>query len=131
MANYLGDYIKNYRKLHSMSLRDFAERANISHTHIDSLEKGFDFRTGKPVRLTNETIQKLASVLNVDEAELFLLSINKKADINEKEDSFFSKLNLDDLSNDSKQKVLEYIKMLQLLDDVQRSKNETDIKDAK
>ena len=77
MDNLLGDYIRQYRIAHSLSLREFAERASISHTHIDSIEKGFDFRTGKAVRITNETIQKLANVLNVNATIVFNLSINE------------------------------------------------------
>ena len=74
MNNALGDYIKNYREARNLSLREFAKLADVSHTHIDSIEKGNDFRTGKPVRITNETIQKLASALNVGESFLFELT---------------------------------------------------------
>ena len=77
MNNALGEYIKNYRNERNLSLRDFAKLADVSHTHIDSIEKGNDFRTGKPVRITNETIQKLAAALNVGESFLFELSIGK------------------------------------------------------
>lgn len=78
MNNKLGEYIKSYRTEHGLSLREFAKLADISHTHIDSIEKGVDFRTGKPVRITNETIQKLAKALNQDESYLFQLSIGKE-----------------------------------------------------
>ncbi len=81
MNNALGEYIKNYRDEHKLSLREFAKLADISHTHIDSIEKGADFRTGKPVRITNETIQKLAKALNTDESFLFQLSIGKTSSI--------------------------------------------------
>jgi len=43
-----------------MSLREFARRCGISHTHLDSIEKGFDPRTGKPVRVTVSTLEKLS-----------------------------------------------------------------------
>lgn len=77
MNNTLGEHIKEFRIEHDLSLRDFAKMADISHTHIDSIEKGLDFRTGKPVRITNETIQKLAKALDEDESFLFQLSIGK------------------------------------------------------
>ena len=77
MNNALGEYIKNYRSERNLSLREFAKLADVSHTHIDSIEKGTDFRTGKSVRITNETIQKLANALNVGESFLFELSIGK------------------------------------------------------
>ena len=84
MNNALGDYIKNYREARNLSLREFAKLADVSHTHIDSIEKGNDFRTGKPVRITNETIQKLASALNVGESFLFELSIGKSPSFEQK-----------------------------------------------
>ncbi len=44
-----------------MSLRQFAKRCgNISHTQIDSIERGVDPRTGKPVKPTVETLAKIA-----------------------------------------------------------------------
>ena len=82
MNNSLGEYIKSYRTEHGLSLREFAKLADISHTHIDSIEKGVDFRTGKPVRITNETIQKLAKALNQDESFLFRLSIGESVSQN-------------------------------------------------
>ena len=36
--NYIGEFIKNYRG--DMSLREFADKCGISHTHLDSIEKG-------------------------------------------------------------------------------------------
>mgnify|MGYP002750313270 CR=1 FL=1 len=77
MNNALGEYVNQYRTEHNLSLRDFAKLAEISHTHIDSIEKGVDYRTGKPVRITNETIQKLAKALHADESYLFELSIGR------------------------------------------------------
>lgn len=77
MNNALGEYVNQYRTENNLSLRDFAKLAEISHTHIDSIEKGIDYRTGKPVRITNETIQKLAKALHADESYLFELSIGK------------------------------------------------------
>lgn len=47
MNNALGEYVNQYRTENNLSLRDFAKLAEISHTHIDSIEKGIDYRTGK------------------------------------------------------------------------------------
>jgi transcriptional regulator with XRE-family HTH domain len=65
MNNNLGIFIKNERLKKRMSLRAFAQNCGISHTHLDSIEKGKDFRTGKPVSVTMETLMKLAACLNV------------------------------------------------------------------
>lgn len=48
-----------------MSLRDFAEKCDVSHTTIDNLEKGIDFRTGKPTQVKMTTLQKIADACNV------------------------------------------------------------------
>lgn len=54
------------RKLRGdMSLRDFAKKCDISHTTIDNLEKGIDFRTGKPVQAKITTLQKIADACGV------------------------------------------------------------------
>lgn len=71
----LGEFLKQYRESHKLSLREFGTMCGLSHTHIDSIEKGIDFRTGKPVRVTNETIQQLARATHSDPAHLFRLSI--------------------------------------------------------
>jgi len=42
------------------SLREFAQKCDLSHTHLDSIEKGHDPRTGKPVSITLETIRKIS-----------------------------------------------------------------------
>lgn len=81
MNNRLGVFIKQKRNEMGLSLRKFGSICGISHTHIDSIEKGEDFRTGKPVRVTNETLEKLANVLNVSSSYLLNLSLNKNDDL--------------------------------------------------
>lgn len=49
----------------NMSLRDFAKKCDISHTTIDNLEKGIDFRTGKPTQVKAATLQKIATACGV------------------------------------------------------------------
>ena len=58
VSNKLGEFIKSIRG--DMSLRYFAKLCGISHTHIDSIEKGVDSRTNKTVRPTVETLNKIA-----------------------------------------------------------------------
>ena len=70
--NYIGDYIKQYRG--DVSLRDFAKKCDISHTHLDSIEKGYDPRTGKPVRVTVDTLKKIAKAMNMSINDLLLKS---------------------------------------------------------
>lgn len=68
--NQLGKFIKQKRKELGLSLRDFAEMCEISHSYLDNLEKGRDARSGKPVSPTIETLQKLASGLKITIVEI-------------------------------------------------------------
>lgn len=70
--NYIGEYIRKYRG--NMSLRDFADKCGISHTHLDSIEKGIDPRTGKPVKVTVETLKKIAIAMNMTINDLLIKS---------------------------------------------------------
>ncbi len=54
------------RKLRGdLSLREFADKCGISHTTIDNLEKGIDFRTGKPTQVKMTTLSKIADACDV------------------------------------------------------------------
>lgn len=59
----LGKTIRELRG--NMSLRDFAAKCDTTHTTIDNLEKGFDFRTGKPTQVKMATLQKIAEACGV------------------------------------------------------------------
>lgn len=62
----LGKRIRSARG--DLSLREFAKKCGISHTHLDSIEKGVDPRTGKPVSVSMDTLAKLSigSGLSID-----------------------------------------------------------------
>ena len=62
-SEYIGKKIRQLRG--DMSLRDFALKCDVSHTTIDNLEKGIDFRTGKPSQVKMATLQKIATACNV------------------------------------------------------------------
>lgn len=76
--NYIGDFIRKYRG--NMSLRDFASKCGISHTHLDSIEKGYDPRNNKPVRVTVDTLKKIAGAMNMSVNDLLLKSGEVKVD---------------------------------------------------
>ena len=57
-----------------MSLREFANKCGISHTHLDSIEKGYDPRTNKAVRVTVDTLKKIASAMNMSVNDLLIQS---------------------------------------------------------
>jgi len=77
MSNKLGDFIQGMRATRNLSIRALARMCDISPTHLDTIEKGYDFRTGKKVSVTLLTLEKLASGLGVDAEDLFALSINR------------------------------------------------------
>ncbi|MBQ9858103.1 MAG: helix-turn-helix transcriptional regulator [Oscillospiraceae bacterium] len=64
MSNELGVFLRSQRG--KMSLREFAAKCHISHTHLDSLEKGYDPRTNKPVSISTETLRLIADGLDID-----------------------------------------------------------------
>jgi transcriptional regulator with XRE-family HTH domain len=70
MKKTLGEIIKNYRLTNKLSLRDFAQKCDVSHTYIDKLEKGVDSRTGKPVEPTLLVIEKKANAMNISTKSL-------------------------------------------------------------
>lgn len=70
MDNRIGQFVKKRRTELGLSLREFGKLCGMSHTHIDSIEKGVDMRTGREVNLTSATVSKLALALGVTEAEL-------------------------------------------------------------
>lgn len=102
--NYIGNFIRKYRG--DMSLRDFAEKCGISHTHLDSIEKGIDPRTGKPVSVTVETLKKIANAMGMTINDLLIQSGDVKI-----EDLRFDNANIVDVpSNTVKIPVLGVIK---------------------
>lgn len=102
--NYIGNFIRKYRG--DMSLRDFAEKCGISHTHLDSIEKGIDPRTGKPVSVTVETLKKIANAMGMTINDLLIQSGDVKI-----EDLQFDNANIVDIpSNTVKIPVLGVIK---------------------
>ena len=58
LTDRLGDFLKAKRG--DSSLRDFAYSLGISHTYLDSLEKGVNPKTGTKVSVSAETIKKIA-----------------------------------------------------------------------
>lgn len=75
MENKLGKFL--IEKQGDMSLREFAKKLDISHTYLDSLEKGYDNRTKKPVRITVDTLSKIAEALDEPLEKLVSLSRNE------------------------------------------------------
>lgn len=66
----LGELLKRLRG--KESLRDASKKIGISHTYLDTIEKGFDKRTGKNIHPTPETLKLIAKAYNYDYEELMI-----------------------------------------------------------
>ncbi len=66
----LGDLIREYRELHDISQRQFADRCDLSNGYISILEKGTNPNTGKPVTPTIPQLKKLATGLGMTMMEM-------------------------------------------------------------
>ncbi|QBK26707.1 helix-turn-helix domain-containing protein [Ureibacillus thermophilus] len=64
----LGEYLKKLRG--KESLREASKRIGISHTYLDTIEKGYDKRSGKPVKPTPETLKLIADGYHVSYEDL-------------------------------------------------------------
>ena len=71
----IGEIIKQLRG--KLSLREFAKLCDVSHTTIDNLEKGIDFRTKKPTQVTLNTLYKIAKATNVSVSYIIGENITK------------------------------------------------------
>ncbi len=66
----LGEIIKNYRKEHNLTLREFAKICGTSHSYIAMLEDGKNSKTGEPMIPTLTTLKKISKALNISLNEL-------------------------------------------------------------
>ena len=107
MRNLFGYYIKKVREEKGLSLRGCATICGLSHTHIDSLEKGFDFRNGKKVSPSTETIEKISSGLHIREQSLLNLALDK---VEKKFNCFLYYNEREDLKASSRNAVAEHKK---------------------
>ena len=66
----LGDWVKNYRNEHGLSMQLMADKCGFSKAYIGVLEKGINPKTNKPLSPTMQTFQKIATATNRDLEEL-------------------------------------------------------------
>ena len=118
MNNSLGEYVKSRRLSMGMSLREFAGLCNISHTHIDSIEKGYDVRSGREVNPTSATIRKLAKALGVPESELIELNLGKRKSQQSADESLkFALFGDGNISDEMLQEVKNFAKFIKARED--------------
>lgn len=73
MYNTLGEVIHAYRKEHSVSMGDFAACSGMSKAYVGMLEKGINYKTGKPIVPSWQMWSKAAQAMNMTLTELFKL----------------------------------------------------------
>lgn len=75
---YIGEIILKYRNSFKpkMSQRAFASRTSLSPSYINTLEKVFNPKTGKPYTVTTDVASDLANAMNISIEEL-LKMLNK------------------------------------------------------
>lgn len=67
---YIGEIIKEYRTNHQLSQRAFASRTALSPSYINTLEKIYNPKTGRPYSVTTDVANELAKAMNMSIEEL-------------------------------------------------------------
>ncbi len=80
---YIGEIIKDYRTKNSLSQRAFAARTTLSPSYINTLEKVFNPKTGKPYSVTTAVASEIANAMFISiETLLSMLDRNQEFEIN-------------------------------------------------
>lgn len=56
------------------SLREASKRIGISHTYLDTIEKGFDKRSGKPIKPTPDTLKLISDAYRYPYNKLLVMA---------------------------------------------------------
>lgn len=70
--NEIGDLLRELRG--EESLREASRRIGISHTYLDTIEKGRDKRSGKPIKPTPDTLKLISEAYNYSYIDLLKLA---------------------------------------------------------
>lgn len=79
----LQDIMIRIRKDLKLSLREAANLIGISHSYLSTLEKGFDPRTGSPIKPTPETLKLISEAYGIKYEKLMIAAgyLNKYSNI--------------------------------------------------
>lgn len=95
-----------------LSLRDFAQKCGISHTAIDTIEKGYDFRTKKPTQPKLATLIKIADACGVPLSHITGEPVQNPNGISDYEIQVALFGGAEYVSEENWQKVQEYVEFL-------------------
>ncbi|KAF1680467.1 helix-turn-helix domain-containing protein [Veillonella sp. R32] len=57
---YIGEFIKNYRELHNLSMQDFSNLTGLSKAYIGMLEKIYNPKTNQPISPSIDKLNQIA-----------------------------------------------------------------------
>ena len=81
---YIGEIIKKYRTENELSQRAFASKTSLSPSYINTLEKIYNPKTGKPYSVTTDVAVELANAMNLKiEKLLNMLNNDQEFTLNE------------------------------------------------
>lgn len=70
----IGGFIKQLREGKGLSLREAAKRSGLSHSYIDSIEKGMHPKTKAPITPSPESLRSLSKAYNYPYEELMKIA---------------------------------------------------------
>ena len=84
---YIGEIIKDYRIKNKISQRAFASRTSLSPSYINTLEKIYNPKTGKPYSVTTDVAIEIANAMFISIEDLLnMLDKNQEFVLNSKTD---------------------------------------------
>lgn len=84
---YIGEIIKDYRIKNKLSQRAFASRTSLSPSYINTLEKIYNPKTGKPYSVTTDAAAEIANAMFISIEDLLnMLDKNQEFELNPKRD---------------------------------------------
>lgn len=84
---YIGEIIKDYRIKNKLSQRAFASRTSLSPSYINTLEKIYNPKTGKPYSVTTDAAAEIANAMFISIEDLLnMLDKNQEFELNTKRD---------------------------------------------
>lgn len=84
---YIGEIIKKYREENELSQRAFASKTSLSPSYINTLEKIYNPKTGKPYSVTTDVAVELSNAMHIKIEDL-LNMLNNDQEFVVNQDSF-------------------------------------------
>lgn len=132
----IGLIIKLYRESHSLSMEEFAKKANISKAYVGLLEKGIHPKTGNAIKPSIDIITKVANGMGTDFDTLFR-QLDEDVSVNNMDNTNLPTASLSDeqlelvtkfesLSSEHQKMILENIASLEALESLSDDQKKDD-----